>query len=264
MPNDISDGLSALDEAICEQPRLTLNFYSYGILMRQRREDGSQTEFAVSPEQLATVLSAKVRFESGLLTSSTIYLCAEGVKRIVVEYRPPQKMALFLDGTDHPVRVPLPGLLMLRVTTANDNPRYAIYAVKDRPQTLESPLYHAPLPNVGRADVCWGSVKKVSEASMAGSSLAEDWQQFLGSLFTNHSVSGKSKRYPGDVREHLLNLESRKARVYPKRDLIKLDFKLSDILRKCDMPGTFSPDNHFAEIVLVGLGGTGSVRCATA
>src|SRR5262249_20805200 len=154
---------SALDEAIQEQPQLTLNFYSYGILMRQRRDDGSETEFAVSPEQLATVLSAKVRFESGLLRDSTIYLCAEGVKRIVVEYRPPQTTAVFLDGTDHPVRVPLPGLLMLRVTTASDNPRYAIYAVKDRPQTLDAVLYHAPLPNVGRSDVCWGSVKKVSD-----------------------------------------------------------------------------------------------------
>ena len=232
MPNDVSDGLSALDEAIQEQPRLTLNFYSYGILMRQQRDDGSETEYAVSPEQLATVLSAKVRFESGLLSNSTICLCAEGVKRTVVEYRAPQKTALFLEGSDHPVRVPLPGLLMLRVTTANDNPRYAVYAVKDRPQTLDVPLYYAPLPNIGWADVCWGSVKKVSEASLADSSLNEDWQQFLGSLFTNHSVSGKSKRFPRDVREQLLSLESRKARVYPKRDLVKVDFKLADILRK--------------------------------
>ncbi len=232
MPNDVSAGLVALDQAIQEPPRLTLNFYSYGILMRQRRDDGGETEYAVSAEQLATALSAKVRFESGLLSSNTVCLCAEGVKRTVVEYRAPQKTALFLDGSDHPVRVPLPGLLMLRVTTANDNPRYAIYAVKDHPQTLGVLLYHAPLPNVGRADVCWGSVKKVSEASLVGSNLTEDWQQFLGSLFTNHSVSGKSKRFPNDVREQLLSLERRKARVYPKRDLIKLDFKLSDVLRK--------------------------------
>jgi hypothetical protein len=200
--------------------------------MRQRREDGGETEHAISPEQLATALSAKVRFESGLLSSNTLCLCAEGVKRTVAEHRPPQKTALYLDGSDHPLSVPLPGLLMLRVTTANDNPRYAIYAVKDRPESLDTVLYHAPLPNVGRADVCWGTVKKVSEASLAGSSLAEDWQQFLGSLFTNHSVAGKSKRHPNDIREQLLNLEARKARAYPRRDLVKLDFKLCEILGK--------------------------------
>jgi hypothetical protein len=232
MTNAVSDGLSALEEAVQEQPRLTLNFYSYGILMRQQRDDGSQTEYAVSPEQLATVLSTKVRFESGLLSGRTVCVCAEGIKRIVVDYRAPQKTALFLDGTDHPVRVPLPGLLMIRITTANDNPRYAIYAVKDRPQTLDTLLCHAPLPNVGQTDVCWGSVKKVSQASLSGSDLAEDWRQFLGSLFTNHSVSDKSKRYPRDVREQLLRLEARKARGYPMGDLVKLDSKLSDILRK--------------------------------
>jgi hypothetical protein len=232
MPNDVYDGLNALDEAIQELPRLTLNFYSYGILMRQRRDDGSETEYAVSPAQLATVLSAKVRFESGLLSSSMVCVCAEGIKRIVVDYRAPQKTALFLDGSDHPVRVPLPGLLMIRLTAANDHPRYAIYAVKDRPQTLDTVLYHAPLPNVGRTDVCWGSVKKVSQASLSGSDLAEDWRQFLGSPFTNHSVSDKSKRYPDDIREQLLRLEACKARVYPARDLVKLDSKLSDILRK--------------------------------
>src|SRR5260221_14331037 len=119
MPNDVSDGLSALEEAVQEQPRLTLNFYSYGILMRQRRDDGNQTEYAVSPEQLASVLSAKVRFESGLLSSSTVCVCAEGIKRIVVDYRAPQKTDLFLVSSDHPAGEPQPVLLMLRITTTN-------------------------------------------------------------------------------------------------------------------------------------------------
>src|SRR5258706_8220820 len=147
MPNDVSAGLVALDQAIQEPPRLTLNFYSYGILMRQRRDDGGETEYAVSPEQLATALSAKVRFETGLLSSNTLYLATEGIQKIVVEYRRPQKTALFLDGSEMPVCVPLPSLIMVRVTTANDNPRYGIYAVKVRPTAISVPLYLAPLPN---------------------------------------------------------------------------------------------------------------------
>src|ERR1041385_7868067 len=137
--SDISsafNGLNALEAAVQELPHLTLNFYSYGILMRRRLESGGETEYAVSPEQLATALSAKVRFETGLLSGDTLYLATEGIQKIVVEYRKPQKTALFLDGSDTPVRVPLPGLVMLRVTTANDNPRYSVYAVKRGPTSL--------------------------------------------------------------------------------------------------------------------------------
>ena len=232
MPNGTCDGLSALDAAIQELPQLTLNFYSYGIMMRRRLPEGGETEHAVSPEQLATALSARVRFESGLLSMNTLYLATEGVKRMVVEYRPAQKTALFLEGSESAVRVPLPGLLMLRVTTANDNPRYAIYAVKGRPTTLDSALYYAPLPNIGRSDVCWGTVKKVSDAALAGSDLAEDWRQLLGSPFTSHSVHGKSKSHPDDIRQKLITLEQRKSRTYPTRDLLKLDFTLAELLRK--------------------------------
>src|SRR5258707_9608339 len=90
-----SAGLNALDAAVRELPHLTLNFYSYGIIMHRRLENGGETEYAVSPEQLATALSAKVRFETGLLSSNTLYLATEGIQKIVVEYRRPQKTALF-------------------------------------------------------------------------------------------------------------------------------------------------------------------------
>src|SRR5215813_9672298 len=156
------NGLNALETAVQELPHLTLNFYSYGILMRRRLEAGGETEYAVSPEQLATALSAKVRFETGLLLGDTLYLATEGIQKIVVEYRKPQKTALFLDGSETPVHVPLPGLVMLRVTTANDHPRYLIYAVKQRPTTLVCPLFHLPLPNTSSQHVCWGDVRKVS------------------------------------------------------------------------------------------------------
>src|SRR5260221_4174331 len=230
--NGLCNGLDALDEAIQELPLLTLNFYSYGSIMRRRTPDGGETEHAVSPEQLATTLAARIRFESGLLSMNTLYLSTEGVKRTVVEYRPPQKTALFLEGSESPVRVPLPGLLMLRITTANDNPRYAIYAVNRRPSTLNAALYYAPLPNIGHSDVCWGTVQKVSDAALASTDLTEDWRQLLGSPFTSHSVSGKSKTHPDDIRQKLISLEQRKSRVYSSRDLIKLNFTLADLLRK--------------------------------
>ena len=230
--SNVLNGLNALETAVQEQPHLTLNFYSYGILMRRRLDTGGESEYAVSPEQLATALSAKVRFETGLLAGNTLYLATEGIQKVVVEYRKPQKTALFLDGSETPVRVPLPGLVMLRVTTANDNPRYGVYAVKRRPTTLDASLFLAPLPNMDSRSVCWGTVKKVSPEALVNTSLSEDWTSLLGSVFTNHGVNNKSKSHPNDIRRKFLEVEKAGSRRYPTGDLIPLDFSLDDILKK--------------------------------
>jgi hypothetical protein len=211
---------------------MTLTFYSYGVLMRRQTEDGGETEYPVSPAQLATSLAAKVRFETGLLTGDTLYIGAEGVTRLVVEYRPPQRTALFFDGAEAPLRVPLPGLVLVRLTTADDNPRYAVYAVKGRPTTLDTILYTAPLPNTDSRSICWGSVGKVSSNALVSNTLTEDWARLLGTVFTNHSVSGKSRSHPSDIRGKLVELEAKKARTYPLRDLVKTDLTLGKVIAK--------------------------------
>jgi len=69
--------------------------------------------------------------------------------------------------------VPLPGLLLIRVTAEDKNPQYGLYAVKKRPPTLNEPLFHAPLPNVfSSGNICWGTVPKVDADARRGSSLA--------------------------------------------------------------------------------------------
>ena len=154
----------------------------------------------------------------------------EGLRRTVIEFRPPQRTALFIDGSDTPLRVPLPALLMLRTTTGNV-PKYGIFAVKARPTTLDTELFQPPLPNIyAEGAVCWGNVSRVSEIALAGTDLAEDWGLFLGSIFTAHSVHGKSHSEPHDIRKKLAELESRQARVYPKRDLVSTRRTLADVL----------------------------------
>ncbi len=83
-----------------------------------------------------------------------------------------------------------------------------------------------------RHGICWGSVKKASATALAGVDLAEDWTLLLGSVFTNHGCSGKSKSHPEDVRQKLIDLEQRQCRVYPVRDLIKLDLTLGQVLEQ--------------------------------
>lgn len=45
-----------------------------------------------------------------------------------------------------------------------------------------------------------------------------------------YACSGKSKAFPHDIRQKLLELESRKARVYPKSDLIPVKRTLAQVL----------------------------------
>jgi len=237
-PTALFDGLAdgyvghSLSTAVQMQPTLVLSFYPYGILMRRAVPGGGCTEYAISPAQLATALAARVQFETGLLSGSTLYVASEGIQKLVAEYRAPQRTALWMDGAETALVVPLPGLVMVRVTTADDNPRYGVYAVKKRPVSLDTPLYLPPLPNMDRSGICWGTVKKVSATGLAGVDLAEDWRVLLGSVFTNHSCGGKSKSHPQDVRQQLIALEQRKCRVYPMSDLTQLELTLGQVLEK--------------------------------
>ena len=182
---------------------------------------------------MATLLAAKTTFDTGLLNPHTLMVRAEGAKRLIAEYRPPHKTALFLEGSDAPFRVPLPGLVLIRLTVSGDHPRYTLFAVKDRPTSLDTPLFMPPFTNIyPDGGVCWGSVSKVSEAALVGSDLSEDWRLFLGSTFTAHSVQGKSRSESQDIRRKLATLDARKARVYPKRDLVPYQARLGEVLHK--------------------------------
>lgn len=179
------------------------------------------TEYAVSPEEVATALSRTVIFDSGPLGGSTVYVRQEGAKRTVADYRPPRRAALWLEGSEDALHVPLPGLLLIRTTTGGRDPAYQVYAVEGRPASCEAPLYHAPLPNIySGGAVCWGTVPKVGAAQLEGNDLSADWGQLLATPFGSHSVSGKCRSHPDDVRGLYVELERRRARVFPKGELI--------------------------------------------
>ena len=69
-----------------------------------------------------------------------------------------------------------------------------------------------------RGAVCWGTVAQPSAKSLAGTSLKEDWRQFLGSRFGNHNVEGKSQRHQGDIRSFYFALTGEA--LYPLDDLV--------------------------------------------
>ncbi|MBZ0277377.1 MAG: prokaryotic E2 ligase family D protein [Anaerolineae bacterium] len=220
----------ALHTALSEQPSLSLNFYSFGITLRKQEGDRT-TEYPVDPAQVAVALAARVTFDTGLLSGDTLLVRQEGISKTVVEYRRPQITGIFLDDAESALSVPLPGLVMIRKTGGQSAVSYAVYAVKRRPADMNIELFHAPLPNVfSSAAVCWGTVQRVSDEALSGASLAEDWDVLLGSSFGNHAVNGKSRSHKEDIRQKLIDLETRKARRYPTSDLISARKKLAQAL----------------------------------
>lgn len=220
----------ALSAALTEAPSLILSFYSYGVLLRKQEGD-VVSEYPVDPAQIALALAAKVTFDTGLLSGNTLLVRQEGVKRTVVEYRPPQKTGLFLEGSETALHVPLPAMVLIRVTADDKAPQYGVFAVKRRPEKLDIPLFHAPIPNVfSSGSICWGTVPRVSETALRGASLADDWTLLLGSAFGDHAVSGKSTRQPQDIRKLLIELEKKKATRYPTGDLIPVKKTLAQVL----------------------------------
>lgn len=212
------------------EPTLTLKVYPFGVLMQRKTPIGCQ-EYLIDPAQLALQLAATVRLETGLLSPNTLYIAQEGVHKLVIEYRKRQKTALFLEGSDAPVIIPLPEMVLFRRTTEKGLPEYRIFAVRERPTDLKTKLYHVPLPNIyddGR--ICWGNVQQLQAQQLTSSILVEDWKILLGTHFGSHSVTRKSKSHPGDIRQKYLEMENRKSRVYPKSDLIAANRTLEDVL----------------------------------
>jgi len=216
------------------EPLLTLKVFKFGVLMQRKTAHG-MTEFLVDPAQIALQLAANIRLETGLLSPNTIYVAQEGVNKIIVEHRPRKKTGIFLEGSDAPLIIPLPDLLLLRSSRSSEKgqPEYRIYAVKERPTSLAARLFHVPTPNVyddGR--ICWGSVKKLQGQTLSGTSLEGDWKAFLGTPFGNHSVARKSKSHPDDIRKKYIDMEQRKARVYPKSDLLPTRRTVQDVIEE--------------------------------
>ena len=214
-----------LQQTLNEAPQLILTFYRYGILLRQPTPDGGHTEYPVDPSQVATALSTHLRFETGLLDGNILSMQQMGHQHTVVIFRPAQLTGVWIEGSDAPVRLPLPPLVLMR-QIGGASARYAVFAVKRRPTTWETPLFHAPLPNVyPSGSVCWGTVPV--PLTLAPTQL---WEPLLGSAFGNHAVSGKSRQFPSDIRQHWLHLAQSARRVYPLRDLMPTPFTLHHLI----------------------------------
>lgn len=191
-----------------------------------------RTERIVSPESLANAIAQRpISWGTGVLNPNTVYVGSIEGKRTIVEYRKPQPTGIWLDGGDEPLRIPMPGLILIR-KDAGEYPTYQIFAVKKRPSDLKVKLYVPPLPNTyPNGTICWGNVSRGQMSHLDEVDLGADWSFLLGSGFNSHSVHQKSKKYKTDVRKLLIELDEEKPGKYPTTDLVSANLTLQAVLK---------------------------------
>ena len=194
-----------------------LYFVQGGQFLFRWRENGSgfRSKF-VSPTDVKAAL-AKIETDSGWIP--------DGIQRVGESAKgpwfvlsiPAQKYSLNIVWSQAKIEtifIPLPHFIYVGI--GND---YHIWAIKEKAFSPQAQLFHAPLPNVGSGGaICWGGNNPgPAEAHIARRS----FDRFIFSPFNNHSVSGKSKKEPDDIRKYLQGLTISK-RKYPAGDLIPL------------------------------------------
>lgn len=225
------NGLS-LAEALNEKPALQLSFYSFGVILRKQDSNGAVCEYPIDPATLARILSGQIQFSTGFLGEDILYYQLQGTEKSLLAYLPPQVHGIWLEASSEPLRLPLPGLILLRRSRDESQAEHWVFAVKERPKDKQAKLYHAPLPNVyNHGQICWGNVAQ-AHIPADDNSLNAVFRQMLGSPFGNHACQGKSKAEPYDIRKQLLSLSQKKRKQrYPLKDLIPAKTELADLLK---------------------------------
>jgi PRTRC genetic system protein B len=139
---------------------------------------------------------------------------------IVITYPPQKHRFSFVREDDERITMTLE-VSMPALAFFGYDQRYYVWAFRDAELKGDTNLCAAPLPNVdSNGAICFGS-NLVPKAS--AKAIEETWRIFLASPFTNHSVNGKSRKYPDDVRKQLMRLAERNNRRYPMDDLVSLN-----------------------------------------
>jgi PRTRC genetic system protein B len=130
-----------------------------------------------------------------------------------VQFLPMQRIEITLAGISW-MAVPVPPLVLYGYGRT-----YGLFALKSKHFSPGAQVFAAPFPNVNARDgkICWGN-NTPPEANTNTSQQA--WKLFLEAPFTEHTIEGKSKKYPADIRPMLKELAEKSAGAYPLGDLV--------------------------------------------
>ena len=189
-------------------------------LFRYRTKDSGVAYKFVSPASVRAAFGEEA-IDTGWLPPNTRRW---GIGRqgewILLTYPPQQHRFTFAreEGVEKTItlEIPMPSLAFFGYDR-----RYYLWAFKDAELKGDTALFAAPLPNIdSNGSICFGT-NKMPRA--AGKAIGEAWRIFLASPFTEHSVNGKSRGFPDDVRKQLVQLAEHRRRRYPIEDLASLN-----------------------------------------
>ena len=199
-----------------------------GQYLLEWREDGREVTKFLAPSDVRQAFASEP-VDSGWLG---VQVCRWGTCQrgeYLASFKPPCIQTVFLiEGKTTQVRrlkIPLPGFFFLGIEKD-----YYVWAMAGDHFHPAAPLSAAPLPNVSESgQICFGVNLP---PRIGGKGIERAWSLFMKSTFTDHSVKGKSRKHPDDVRLTLQELAQARARKYPAKDLIKLELTAETVIRQ--------------------------------
>lgn len=189
-------------------------------LFRYRTKEGSVVYKYVSTASVRAAFAEETIETNWLPKNARRWGVGKRGEWIVITFPPQKHHFSFVNEDDERATVTLE-LPMPALAFFGYEQRYHLWAFSDAELKCDTTLFAAPLPNVdANGAICFGS-NLVPKASAR--TIEDAWCIFSASPFTNHSVNGKSRQYPNDVRKQLMRLAEKRRRAYPLNDLVSLN-----------------------------------------
>ena len=192
---------------------MSIDIYTSSIIMTSHREDSKYIRM-VSPDDLATALTAKIGLSTGILPANTLWWKRTAASCTTALWRPPQvwRAALQHEPFQPPLRfmLPMPGLIFI----CSPNRAPWVYAAKERPTAPSDPIYHAPTFNVFKTGrVCPGSHSFPDDPTEVPDSF---FQSFFSLTGDTHN---RSIKHPKDLKALWDEINAKEE--YPLEDLVQ-------------------------------------------
>lgn len=178
------------------------------------REDGREVYKSLSSDSLRLAFNNQP-LDSGWMPPNILRHGSNRRGEWSVLFIPQAKHAITLG--ERQLCIPLPSLVFVGL-----GKNYWLWATRSPHFDPHAPAFHAPLTNVDADNfglICWGSNRPPSANPHH---ISEAWKLFIDSPFSNHYFNYKSRQFPKDITERLLQLHDRSLPCYPLSDLIPI------------------------------------------
>lgn len=206
-----------------DELKVRLDFYRDSVVM-YLVQDGTITTRMVSASDVALAMLREVPLTSGILPASALWWSQGRDGPEVALWRPPRvwPVAVMAEPLKPPLRMrlPMPGLIF--VCRQGSPPR--VYASRERPKSLETTIYHAPLFNLFHDGRTCAGTHRFPDV------IDEIPESFFSSFFSiEASYEGRSQKHPRNLMALWRELDGK--RRYPISDLVPLG-TVMDIIKQ--------------------------------